>query len=430
MTVAPTEVEAVERAPSDSLTAGADTIIYAGAFEFPDRNAAAQRAVANASIFRALGYRVVLVGLSREMRNGDGARRAPFDMGPFECWELPYPAGSRAWLRRVTSGADLLRIIDDHYAGRLAALILYDYPAVAQERLRRAAHARGALAIGEATEWYSVARLRSVAALMRNIDRPLRMRWANRRMDAMIVASEYLRDFYREGGRPVLELPTLLAEPSPADVHEGAPDGMPKRLFFAGSGFDPRTVSESREGPKDRLDKVVEALDAAMHLGAGFVLDVYGVERDDYLAVAPLHAAMLDRLGDRVIFHGRQPRDVVRATLARADYSIFLRKKSIVSLAGFPTKFGESIHFGTPVITNALGSLIRYHVEGATGWYIDYDDSAIAGERLAAILRGAQAEVSAMKTYCRESNAFHYAAFVEPAGQFAARLEARNAVPR
>ena len=404
----------------------ADTIIYVGAFEFPDRNAAAQRAVANASIFRALGYRVVLVGLSRDIGNRTGPRRAPFDMGPFDCWELPYPAKSRDWLRRVVSGADVLKIVDTHYAGRLAAFVLYDYPAVAQERLRRAANARGAVAIAEATEWYSVSRLRSVAALVRNIDRPLRMRWGNLRMDAMIVASEFLRDFYARGGRPVLELPTLLAEPSPSETQEGTPDGRPKRLFFAGSGFDSKTVSESREGPKDRLDKVMEALDVALPLGGEFVLDVYGVERADYLAVMPLHADMLRLLGNRVLFHGRQPRELVRAALARADYSIFLRKKSIVSLAGFPTKFGESIHFGTPVITNALGSLMRYHTEGRTGWYIDYDDSVVAGTRLASILLGNQAEVSEMKYFCRNSNAFQYAAFVNQSERFMAALNKRE----
>ncbi len=407
----------------------ADTILYAGAFEFPDRNAAAQRAIANASIFRDLGYRVVLIGLSRELGEADGARRATFDTGGMDCWELPYPAGRGAWLRRIVSGADVLAIADAHYAGRLAALILYDYPAVAQERLRRAAKARGAVAIGEATEWYSVSRMRSVAAVARNIDRPLRMRWANHRMDGMIVASEFLRDFYGRGGQPVLELPTLLADPPVEADGAATPDGQPKRLFFAGSGFDPRTVAESREGPKDRLDKVVEALGVAQGLGAGFVLDVYGVERSDYLAVMPLHAPLLETLGDRILFHGRQPRALVRARLAASDYSIFLRKKSIVSLAGFPTKFGESIHFGTPVITNALGSLMRYHTEGRTGWYIDYEDSVSAGGRLASILRGSQAEVSAMKTHCRTSGLFHYSAFVEATRHFVVSAGVSDVLP-
>jgi glycosyltransferase involved in cell wall biosynthesis len=220
----------------------------------------------------------------------------------------------------------------------------------------------------------------------------------------------------------VLELPTLLADPPVEAAGEATPDGKPKRLFFAGSGFDPRTVAESREGPKDRLDKVVEALGVAQGLGAGFVLDVYGVERSDYLAVMPLHAPLLETLGDRILFHGRQPRALVRARLAASDYSIFLRKKSIVSLAGFPTKFGESIHFGTPVITNALGSLMRYHTEGRTGWYIDYEDSVSAGERLASILRGSQAEVSAMKTHCRTSGLFHYARYLSIAEDFMAKI--------
>ena len=426
MTVRPAEPGA---APGAARTGPGprDTVIYAGAFEFPDRNAAAQRAVANACIFRDLGYRVILVGLSRDLPEGAPPHRLAADLLPFETWELPYPVGRLAWLRRIVSGADLLRLIEDHYADSLAGLILYDYPAVAQERLRRAARRRGAFAIGEATEWYSVSRLRSVAAAVRNLDRPLRMRWVNRRMDGMIVASEFLRDFYAAAGQPTVELPTLLADRSPVAVPPAAPGaGRPRRLFFAGSGFDPESVAASVDGPKDRLDTVIEALGAARAMGADFVLDVFGVTRPDYLAVRPDHAGLVADLGERIQFHGRQPRESIRRILAEADYSIFLRKDTRVSRAGFPTKFGESVHFGTPVITNALGSLTKYHVEGRTGWYIDYDDVQRAGRRLAEILNADSAEVSAMKDWCRASNLFHYAGYVAPVGRFMATLSHRG----
>ena len=42
------------------------TILYVGGFELPDWNAAAHRVVANAMIFRAIGYRVLLLGVTRE----------------------------------------------------------------------------------------------------------------------------------------------------------------------------------------------------------------------------------------------------------------------------------------------------------------------------------------------------------------------------
>ena len=175
------------------------------------------------------------------------------------------------------------------------------------------------------------------------------------------------------------------------------------------------------------MDKVIAALHAAFGLGADFKLDVFGAERDDYLRIVPAHASILADLGPRVVFHGRQPRSLVRARVAKADFSIFLRQKTPVTLAGFPTKFAESIHFGTPVITNAVGGIVPFHAEGLTGHYIEFDDSATAGRQLNAILRESAASVTAMKEYCRASRMFHYSRYAVLVEHFMASLKRKPA---
>src|SRR5665213_152794 len=400
------------------------TIIYVGAFEFPDRNTSAQRAHANALILREIGYRVVLIGVSRALPANAVIERIDHSGLPFECWEIPQPASKWMWFHRVVSINAVTSMIEAHHPDDVAAVICYDYPAVPQERLKAFFHRRGAIALAEVTEWYGVSRMRSVAGIVRNIDRPLRMRWANRRMDGIIAASGFLSDFYRKSGVPTIELPTLPPAEAEAEATVAAtPDGQPKSLVFAATGFDPSVVAETRDGPKDRLDRVIAALWVASGLGADFRLDIYGVERDDYLAIAPDHVSMLADLGERVKFHGWQPRDLVRTRLTEADYSIFLRKKTIASIAGFPTKFAESVHFGTPVITNAVGSIVSYHVEGRTGHYVDYEDSDVAGRQLATILKQSAAEITAMKEYCRSSGLFHYQRYVKLLEGFMTKLE-------
>lgn len=394
-----------------------DIILYVGAFEFPAGNAAAQRALANALMLRELGYRVVLMGLSRQMSPGQAPRRAGHVDVPFDCWETAFPGGMLDWFRRITTIGEVRQVAAHYPSDQIAAVIAYDYPAVAQARLIRFCRSIGARAVAEVTEWYSVSRLVSPAAVLRNIDRPLRMRVVNPRMDGLIVASRYLADFYRPKGRPVVVMPTLMSEPSPT-AGQASPDGAPKRLFFAGSGWDPAVVRETREGPKDRLDKVVEALDAALTLGADFRLDAYGVEHAAYLQIMPAHGPLLDRLGDRVVFHGRQPRDVVRATLRDADFSIFLRKDSIVSRAGFPTKLAESVHFGTPVITNDVGDAALYQQPGQTGFFIPYGDPKSGAHQLMPILSMSHTQVAAAKAACLSSRLFFYESHAERMGGF------------
>lgn len=41
------------------------TILYIGGFELPDKNAAAQRVVANAKALRDLNYNVVFIGITK-----------------------------------------------------------------------------------------------------------------------------------------------------------------------------------------------------------------------------------------------------------------------------------------------------------------------------------------------------------------------------
>lgn len=404
---------------------GRRTIIYVGHFELPDRNAAAQRVLATARIFREIGYKVVIFGVSRDLPPSARPRRVDHEGVSFECWEFPYPVSKFDWLRRIAGIGPIKGVIERNYAGDLAAMICYDYPAVAQARLAAYFRARGAVAVADVGEWYSATRMRSVASVVKNIDRPLRMRWVNAHMDGIIAASHFLGDYYRATGVPVVELPSLVeGDLVTGPVFPATPDGEPKRLLFAGTGFVPALVAQNVEGLKDRLDKVIAALLAARRLGADFVLEIYGVDRDNYLAIVPAHRSIVEELGDRLVFNGFKPRALVRDRLARADYSIFLRKKNRVTLAGWPTKFGESVHFGTPVITNAVGTLVSYHVEGRTGHYIDYDDSDLAGRQLAAILGGPAAEVAAMKAFCRSSGMFHYKSHVEPIRDFIERITA------
>ena len=184
--------------------------------------------------------------------------------------------------------------------------------------------------------------------------------------------------------------------------------GRVRRLFFAGTGFEPALVAKSRDGLKDRLDWVVEILTAAKRLGARFQLDLFGVERETYAALMPGHSELLDELGDDVIFHGREPHSTLLQSLEQADFSIFLRKETRTTLAGFPTKYAESIAYGTPVITNAMPSIAPYHRQGETGFLIDPSDRDRAAAEVVEILALPGAEIDRMKSACAAAGLFHY----------------------
>lgn len=394
-----------------------NVIMYVGAFELPDRNAAAQRVRANAAVFAALGYEVVFVGRnSAPEMPANELQKASYAEIEQDCWEMGHPANQRAWLRYVTSVAALRELVDTHYPGQVHSIICYNYPAVAQLRVKALARRIGAQAMADVTEWYQTLRLTSLGALVKNIDTWARMRLINPRMDKLITTSRYLSRYYGRWFEDIVELPTLI-EHDPEDLSglKVSPDGTPKRLFYGGSVINKRVLGKEKGGLKDRIDWVLELLDAVKQAGTEFYFDIFGVERGDYLDFLPQHAPLLQRLGGSVRFHGRQPRKVLLEAQRNSDFSIFLRLAMRTTLAGFPTKFSESISFGTPVLTNPLENVVPYMRDGENCELIDYADFAGSVERIRTVLALPSELILRRKQACRASAQFHPLSFTEQA---------------
>lgn len=391
-----------------------DVIIYLGGFELPDRNAAAQRVRANAAIFAELGYEVVLIGRNSHADLTSQSLTSVQHPGiELDCWESARPNSGREWLRYITAVGPLRELISNRYQHRVHSIICYNYPAIAQVRVGALAKRVGAVALADVTEWYAPVKARSVSAVMKNLDTTLRMRFANRRMHHLITISSYLTKYYSDDFDDIVELPTLI-EHQPTDLSGlETPHRGRKRLFYGGSVIDGSAGKMDRHQLKDRLDWMVELLGEVKQAGDDFIFDIYGVEQKDYLAVVPEHTPLLLRLGDSVQFHGRRPRRELIGALRAADYSFFLRSRTRTNLAGFPTKFSESISLGTPVLTNVLENIEPYATEGENFEPISYQDFDASVARIRACLNAQPEEILRRKRLCRESGMFHPLSYVE-----------------
>lgn len=394
----------------NTTTSKRNVILYIGAFELPDKNAAAHRVLSNAKLFQSLGYEVILVGRSRSNELSDGEiREAKYPDIEFECWETAFPKNTVAWFKQIISISNIQQIFHRRLQGRLFAVICYNYPAIAQLAAKRFANKLGGFGIADVTEWYQLLRVNKISALIKNFDTYLRMRVVNFLMDGLITTSPLLTKYYGKSYKSLAELPTLIDYKEPEDsVLEATKTGLPKRLFFAGAIFDPNAISSEKGGLKDRLDWVVELLSDAYDLEARFILEIFGVAKDEYLRIIPHHIDIVEKMDDCLVFHGRQPRKLILKTLVHCDYSIFLRKEMRVVLAGFPTKFSESISYGTPVITNGLENILPYMKEEINSIRIEYTEKNKAASRLAEVLSWPKDRVQTMKENCLSMKQFHF----------------------
>lgn len=399
------------------------TIIYVGGFELPDRNAAAQRVCNNASIFRDLGYKVILLGTSRDRPYDGTVYPAAENVGSAAAWEVGYPASTGQWFDMIRADWPLRRLVESGAVdpANVAAIICYNYPAIAQARLSRLAHSWGASAFADCTEWYGTRSWTTPANVVKNLDVALRMRWVNRRMDGIITTSPYMTQHYSANSIPVVEIPTLIEEPGSHDAGILANDG-PLSLLAVASGFGEGTLEKDVH---DRIDWILDILDRVSDKVPPFVLSIAGVDRERYLSVFPQHCGLLERLGAQVEFLGRIPRVELLDRLQKAAFAFVLRHQSRVTLAGFPSKYSEAITYGTPVIVNRIPSIASYHVETCTGFTIDTDDRDKATTALRAILKRDRSVIEEMKRFCRESHIFSASNFVTPVQDFLNRSGTR-----
>ena len=318
----------------------------------------------------------------------------------------------------------MVRFIQTRYSGKVMAIVCYNHPALAQWGILRFCRRNDIRHVPDATEWYASSNGSLIFRAVKWCDTTLRMRFVHAWADGVIATSRYLASYYQSKGCSVVELPTLCDSAALAMI-PALPRPVPretKRLLYAGSPFDPTRLGRRRRNIKDRLDLVVEILSRVHARGHRFVLEIYGLTKDNYLAAFPEHASALLEVGDAISFHGRKPFPEIIGNIKSSDFTIFLRHPTRVNLAGFPTKFSESLVCGTPVITNMLSNLQGYLRDGANGFVLDIDDLAAAERKMEAILALDNERLANLRQACLASKELDYPAFSLPVRRFLEKL--------
>jgi len=122
-------------------------ILYIGGFELPDRNAAAQRVVANSKIFKQLGYDIYLVGLSPNLDTID----TPFEYEGLHCINIKYPKTITEWFYHLFTLRNYRKIIETFNPN---IVIAYNHPAFSLRCLLNHNQTRGIKTLSDCTEWY------------------------------------------------------------------------------------------------------------------------------------------------------------------------------------------------------------------------------------------------------------------------------------
>ncbi len=151
---------------------------------------------------------------------------------------------------------------------------------------------------------------------------------------------------------------------------------------------------------------------------------IYGTEYEN-LSVVGVEAALCESLKDSLFVHGRIPHKQVYEKISTADFTVLLRPNKKYANAGFPTKVGESMVCGTPVIANHTSDLKLYIKDNVNGIVLNDETIASCAEGFKKALSINAETLQCMRKQARKQaeESFSYDSYVEQMKEFIKNLK-------
>lgn len=391
------------------------TIIIIGNFILPKGNASGKRVYGNALLFNDLGYDVLCIGKN--------SNEIICNMGRIKS----VPVKVRDGINRVfNNGAkDIIRELDRiHNERNVSAIVLYGALLTQRENILFIKWASRNMipSIYDHVDWFEFNLKHPIRSFIRLYNECLAKRRVWPKCSGIICISKYLAAYHKGKGYNTVVIPPLADDWNEPEINKS--DNQTEIKFvYAGTTADKHVQSSKW---KDRLDIMFKAFADLTDRGySNFTIDIFGMTKGRYLNMYPNKTKHkgekdLEKIGQRVRFHGLIDNDLVEKAIFDSDFSILIRDNKKSNMAGFPTKVSESISCGTPVVCTFSSDLENYIVNGKNGYIDKLENTEIMIEK---ILRMNHSELKIMKEYCCYDKPFNYHKFVPQMRNFLEKAE-------
>jgi len=396
-----------------------NTILYIGNFTFPLGNAAGKRVYANGKLLKELGYEVVYIGVSKELKLLKPLKESKKEYDGFTYYEFPYPNKSLDWINYKKTFSSLIKFLtDEKLLGKLGMVIYYGSPSVSIfiSKVIKYCKRQEINVVADCVDWLTTKTNNPIFDIVKWADNTYQKAYLNKKADGVIAISSYLSNYYKKYGCKTVIIPPL----SPVKykmIEKSSINSDRKILSYAGLPFRKGQPVTNLNTLKDRIDKTIILLHQAKRNGCKFTFNIYGFTKDEYLQAIPDQKLYVNQLDDYIIFHGPKPNNEVVENIIKSDFTILIRDFNRDTSAGFPTKVSESISCGTPVITTKTSDLQEYIVEGENGFFVntEIDNAAL---KIQEILSMNMNEIKVMKKKCLTFKGFQYENHIEKVDEF------------
>lgn len=372
-------------------------VVYIGA-DIPDKAPAAVRVFSNAMALKAYGYDVVIISVDTEKNIEHNV------INGIEVWHLDRPISTKGWALKLVDASRFTSFIDK--IDNVKAVIAYEQPTISYLRLRRYCHKKGIKILAETAEWQkweNLGNLKGLARLVRVLDISASMKYAYKKSDGIIVTSSYFKNHFVNSA-PILVVPTLQYQK--VDVKKDNDNHSIRRFVYAGQlGYR-----------KDLLSDIIKAFYTLRD--KEFEFNILGLTYEEYVNRFPEEEHYLKAINkeqEKIKFFGKVPHKDVLNKVGNSDFALIIRESIRRNNVGFPTKFGESINCGTPVIVSDFSDVVYYTQKYNVG--IVTEITAIE-QGIRKALEMDSEELTLMHKRCKECEAFYYSGYTQELGEF------------
>ena len=374
-------------------------IAIIGGFRLPQGNAGAVRALGNAKLLQKLGYEIILIGKIQNPKEG----QYWYEFDGFRCFDIECEKD------QIDIGVKYFsRFLMEIGAKNLKAVIAYNYPGVALNKLFKITKKTDIVLISDTTEWYALEGKNPISALRRKFQTEYRMRCINKKIGNLICSTYYIANYYKKHNTVIIPMIDDTSFSGIKAELKKVEDCRIRRFIYAGSpGY---------KFKKDKINIIVEQFLKLKAENIPFILDVYGISLEEYKSQYAFEELLDESF--QINFHGRVPRTEIQEKLRTTDFYVLYRPDNRVCRVGFSTKAMESISSAVPLIANDVnGDFAKYFTEGQALLSSVKDEQGFYKNLKMAAQMSAE-EINQRKRSCVEHNPFAYESFLEPMKKF------------
>lgn len=370
------------------------TILYTGAFRFPTGDAAAPRVLNNAKILRELGFEVAFISFGGIPQESDKGRDGNYYYQGFRYIntydiDVRQPNLVKRILRFVFSGRNALGIMNNMFSD-VCGVIAYQPSAFFTKQIIKLCEKNNKKLITDLTEWYSSNEFPGGVLAPPAWLNQWNMRCTQKRVKNKIVISSYLNRYYKSSHNIILPPLVDSKEQKWNNFIEVLPlfDGV--RIIYAGT-----------PGKKDLLETMLNAIISCVKDGVKLQFVIVGVMKEDIAYYKNMEE--VQQFSENILLCGKVPQTLVPSYYHSSDFSLLIRDVNKKSMAGFPTKFVESMMAGCPVILNETSDIGNYVKSGYNGFMMNKFSLQELIKILKSIAEVPLDEIEQMKVNARKS---------------------------